>query len=1435
MIPVSSITVAGTGGATIISTDGGTLQMVATVLPANATNKTVTWSITSGSAFATINSSTGVLTAVDNGSVTVRATATDGSNIYGSTTITISGQVIPVSSITVAGTGGATTISTDGGTLQMVATVLPANATNKTVTWSITSGSAFATINSSTGVLTAVDNGSVTVRATATDGSNIYGSTTITISGQVIPVSSITVAGTGGATTIPTDDGTLQMVATVLPVNATNKTVTWTITSGSAFATINSSTGVLTAADNGSVTVRATATDGSNIYGSTTITISGQVIPVTSITVAGTGGATTISADGGTLQMVATVLPANATNKTVTWTITSGSAFATINSSTGVLTAVDNGSVTVRATATDGSNIYGSTTITISGQVIPVTSITVAGTGGATTISADGGTLQMVATVLPSNATNKTVTWSITSGSAFATINSSTGVLTAVDNGSVTVRATATDGSNVYGSTTITTSGQVIPVSSITVTGTGGVSLITILGGMLQLNASVLPSNASNPAVTWSISSGTDKASISSTGLITALNNGTAVARATANDGSGVFGTLTITISNQVIPVTSITLSGGTAITSDGGTLQLNASVLPSNASNPAVTWSISSGADKASISSTGLVTALDNGTAVAMATANDGSGIFGTLTITISNQDIPVTSITLSGGTAITSDRGTLQLNASVLPSNATNPAVTWSISSGTDKASISSTGLVTALNNGTAVARATANDGSGVFGTLTITISNQVIPVTSITLSGGTAITSDGGTLQLNAAVLPSNATNPAVTWSISSGTDKASISSTGLVTALDNGTAEVRATANDGTGVFGSLTITITNQVIQVSNITVITPGGVTTITADNGTLQLSAEVLPSDATNKTVMWLITSGTNLASINTSGLLTAIDNGAVTVRAEANDRSGFFGTIVITISNQVIPVTGITVTGAGGTTAITTDNGTLQLNALVIPSNASNPSVTWSISSGTDMASISTTGLVTALKNGTSVARATANDGTGVFGSLTITITNQVILVSNITVIAPGGTTTITTDNGTLQLSAEILPSDATNKTVLWLITSGTSLASINPSGLLTAIDNGAVTVRATVNDGSGFFGTIVITISNQVIPVTGISVTGAGGATTIPTDNGTLQLSAAVLPANATNPLVTWSIASGTYKASISSTGLVTALDNGTAIARATANDGSGVFGTLTITISSQVIPVTSVTVSGETAITTDGGTLQLNTSVLPVNATNPAVTWSISSGTDKASISSTGLVTALDNGTAIARATANDGSGVYGTLTITISNQVIEVEEILVASEDGSTSITKEEGTLWLIATVLPAAATEKSVTWSIVEGSGYAAISPTGLVTALSNGTVTVEARANDDSGVTGTISILIDITDDASFIAIVDDNELRFLIDESYLGCKISIYNLYGRLLGTKMVDSNLCIFDISQFSPGLFVGVLSKEMIIKTLKVMIP
>ncbi|RYD93611.1 MAG: T9SS type A sorting domain-containing protein, partial [Sphingobacteriales bacterium] len=337
-----------------ITTDGGMLQLVATVTPANATNTAVTWSITTGASFATVNAS-GLVTAADNGTVTVRATAADGT-VFGEITITITGQITLVTAVAVTvQNNAAATITTDGGMLQLVATVTPANATNTAVTWSVTTGAAFATV-SATGLVTATNNGTVTVRATAADGT-VFGEITITITGQIIPVTAVAVAvQNNAAATITTDGGTLQLVATVTPADATNTAVTWSITTGAAFATVDAN-GVVTATDNGTVTVTATAADGT-VFGEITIIISGQVVAVTAVTVTVQNDAVaTITTAGGTLQLVATVTPADATNTAVVWSVTSGGEFATVDAN-GIVTAIANGTVIVRATAADGT-VYG--------------------------------------------------------------------------------------------------------------------------------------------------------------------------------------------------------------------------------------------------------------------------------------------------------------------------------------------------------------------------------------------------------------------------------------------------------------------------------------------------------------------------------------------------------------------------------------------------------------------------------------------------------------------------------------------------------------------------------------------------------------------------------------------------------------------------------------------------------------------------------------------------------------------------------------------------------------------------------------------------------------------------------------------------------------------------------------------------------------------
>jgi hypothetical protein len=170
---------------------------------------------------------------------------------------------------------------------------------------------------------------------------------------------------------------------------------------------------------------------------------------------------------------------------------------------------------------------------------------------------------------------------------------------------------------------------------------------------------------------------------------------------------------------------------------------------------------------------------------------------------------------------------------------------------------------------------------------------------------------------------------------------------------------------------------------------------------------------------------------------------------------------------------------------------------------------------------------------------------------------------------------------------------------------------------------------------------------------------VPVTSITVTGAGGATTISTTGGTLQLSAAVLPANASNKTVTWTVANGTGQATINSTGLVTAVADGTVTARATANDGSGVYSTLVITISNQVIPVAAIT-----ATTPNGG------ENWPVGSSR-VITWT-SSGTS----GNVHIEYSTNNGTSwtdVIASTPDDGTHSWTIPNATSTNCLVRVSD------------------------------------------------------------------------------------------------------------------------------------------------------------------
>ena len=255
------------------------------------------------------------------------------------------------------------------------------------------------------------------------------------------------------------------------------------------------------------------------------------------------------------------------------WSVTSGALpdGITLNPTTGYLTGTPTaaGTYNFEVTVTDSQTptpktATASFTLPVNAPV-PVSSITVSGAGGATEMAdrLAGGELQMIATVLPANAANKNVTWSVAPkgpawsavepgqiGAGLAEITTDGLLYRGHTVGLVTVRATAQDGSEVYGETDITVAGVHMSF--------GGVSMI--VDGTYQLTAQAVPADTTE--LTWE-SDNTAVATVSNTGMVTAVGVGTA--NITAATADGRVGLCSITVQPKP-PATmaDLTISQGT-------------------------------------------------------------------------------------------------------------------------------------------------------------------------------------------------------------------------------------------------------------------------------------------------------------------------------------------------------------------------------------------------------------------------------------------------------------------------------------------------------------------------------------------------------------------------------------------------------------------------------------------------------------------------------------------------------------------------------------------------------------------------------------------------------------------------------------------------------------------------------------------------------
>jgi M6 family metalloprotease-like protein len=402
---------------------------------------------------------------------------------------------------------------------------------------------------------------------------------------------------------------------------------------------------------------------------------------------------------GESIALAADVRPADAANKSITWSVADGTGTAHISGATLVGDQV--GTVTLTVTAQDGSGISASKTITVvpNDNSVMVTSVSITSAQSVTI----GASIPLSATVLPEDATNKSLLWSVTNGSGSAEIDGD--YLLGLSLGQVTLTATARDGSGVSDSKTIQVTA--VLVSSINITTNESVAV----GGSLPLSATVLPENASNKSLSWSVSNGTGSAHISGTTLI-ADQAGTVTLTATAQDGSGVTASKTIQIT--AVPVSSINITTEESVPM-GSSIPLSATVLPEDASDKSLLWSVTNGTGSAYIADA-MLFGDQMGTVTLTATAQDGSGVRASKTITVVDQSVRVTAIHITIPETVGLSQRSIPLSAEVLPTNATNPALSWSVTNLSGKARINNTQLELE-EDGYVRVMAAATDGSGVY----------------------------------------------------------------------------------------------------------------------------------------------------------------------------------------------------------------------------------------------------------------------------------------------------------------------------------------------------------------------------------------------------------------------------------------------------------------------------------------------------------------------------------------------------------------------------------------------------------------------------------------------------------------------------------------------------------------------------------------------
>ena len=860
--------------------------------------------------------------------------------------------------------------------------------------------------------------------------------------------------------------------------------------------------------------------------------------------------------------------------------------------------------------------------------------------------------------------------------------------------------------------------------------GDGGITITpdsshVALGASVTLHAQLTGSGGSGATFFWS-SENTSVATVSSSGVVTAVAIGTVHIAASSSGHSGVATVF-------VVPpgVSSVRVTPSSAAIKVGETVHLQAEPLDASGNvltDRTVTWA-SSNTAVATVDNDGVVSGVTTGAITITATSEGKSGTSGIAVGAAVPASITVAPTSVSITTGQTS-----QLTATVKDANGvviSGAPVQWSVDN-SGNAIVSSTGLVTGQNAGAATVTATSGS---VHVDVPVTIT--IPPANAVIVSPSTVSLLITQTQQLTATVTDAGGhTIPGtVTWQ-SSNTNVATVSSTGLVTAVFLGTATITGTSGTVSG-----TSKVTVSLVPTRRVTV-DPDALAFTQGDPGT-QLTVTLLDSiggtlSPANRPVAWS-SSKTSVATVSGTGFVTPGAPGQAVITASATG-TGLFGTSSVTVAP--VPVASVAITPSLDTLIVLQQ---VQLAAVAKDAGGNTlagRAIVWD-GSDDNVASVSSAGKVIAIAPGTMTVTATSEGKTG-----TATIVVLAVPVATVAISPTSQTVLVGSNTPAFTAVVKDASGNVLNGRTITFASSDPTVATINAStGVATGVAPGTTSITASSEGKTSPNATLTV----SAIPVA--SVTISPTTATVVAGDATPAFTAVTKDGSGnvlTGRTVTFSSSDPSIATVNSTTGIATGVTAGSVSIIATSEGKDSPAATLTVT----PVPVASVIISPSSQSTTVGSSPPAFSAVAKDAGGNTlpgrVITFA-SSNTGVATINSTtGVATGVAVGTTSITASSGGKTSTAATLTVAAapvaSVTISPTTQSVVAgsSTPAFTAVTKDAG-----GNVL----TGRAVAFTSSDPTVATINSSTGVATGVAPGTTSITASSEGKTSTGATLTV----------------------------------------------------------------------------------